>query len=219
LAPPLFVGLAFVIPPACRWFGANVRAECDALTARLALWRGKDLTQSEKRTIGRAGRALGWIVAGAALLAFALPTYAGVRVTFLENYQNACIFSIEDAEAAAEWANARLREDDLVMTTHVGWMLRARTTTPMLVELAEGGPGSPAYFSELRERFVYPTALSDVRWFITHEAVASLAAIYKFEPMVQRIAETWPMIHAEGSFRFYANPAFLELERPDVETE
>ncbi len=145
----------------------------------------------------------------AALLAGLLfvPSIDGISGNFRYNYNEACIFSIDDADKLAAWLNARVKPDDLVISTHINWMLNCQTTSPMIVDLVKYGQQSPIYFDGLRHRTLRELSLDKARYAVIHEAIPGMMKHYHFNKTYQEITGSWRMIHIEGLFRVFENPA------------
>jgi hypothetical protein len=125
-----------------------------------------------------------------------------------KHYHLTTVLHPEAAERAVQWLQPQLKPDDLVVTTHLEWMLKCRTVSPMLVQLAEGGKGSTVYFEGLKKRFLFPCQLKDARFAILHEASARVASVYGVTPILQRIETEWKLVHQDETIRIYANPAW-----------
>jgi 4-amino-4-deoxy-L-arabinose transferase-like glycosyltransferase len=211
LTPPLFVGLGCLLDAVWARIGLIVRGEARAVEAWMARRMGRGVPDERRRTVSLAGDILKWFALALIAALAAWSTYLGVverRFPLQRHFSQASLAEIADAEATAEWLNQRLEPDDLVITTHMEWMLDCRTASPMLAHLAEGAEGTGVYFPELRERFVCPSRFADARYVIFHKPFGKVAGLYGVAPRLQALAATWPKVHAEGSVHVYANPAF-----------
>jgi len=197
LAPALCVGMAFALVAGLR----NVEA----------ILLGVLQNEGVRRGLLAGGRAA--VATGIALLLI-LPSIRGVQGNFRYNYNEACIFSISEADAVTRWANARLQPDDLVISTHINWMLNAQTTSPMIVDLIRNGQQSAIYFDQLRHRTLRDLSLEGARYAIVHEAFPGMNKHYHFDQTYQEIIQSWKPVHMEGLFRVFENPT--PPHRPQV---
>ncbi len=200
IAPAICIGLAYAIAAAGQRFelliGEHRRRLMQFLRLPLA---------------GRMSESLVWglrLSLGAGLIWLMMqPSLSGIFGQFPDNYNQACLFSIEDADKTAQWANARLRPDDLVITSHVEWMFNCKTTSPMLADLLSFGQRSPIYYDALKQRLHYSCRLEDARWVILNDATAGLNKHYHFDNTLREICSTWKLIKQQGPFQIYENPA------------
>lgn len=193
LAPALSIGIAAALAGTCRKIAelASAKDPKNAPLARLRLIFAR----------------MAPMVAGAAaVLCLAWPSVAGVNGQFRYNYNEACIFDIADADATARWMNARLKPDDVVISTHVNWMLNAQVTSPMIVDLLYSGQRSPIYFSGLAGRTLRDISLERARFAIVHEATPGMLKHYHFDRTQREIVDRWKIANQQGLFTVYENP-------------
>ncbi|MCX7014924.1 MAG: glycosyltransferase family 39 protein [Candidatus Sumerlaeota bacterium] len=209
LTPILFVGAGFVLGEAWRRLGGEARRAGQAALAWLEALRGGAFLPSEMRLF-RFLFGLGkYCLLAALMVILGAKTLKGVTGTFPnlpEKYERASLKSIPEADAAAAWLNRLVQPDDLVIVTHMEWMLNCRVASPMLVQLADGGKGSPIYPETLRERFRYPCRLADARFAVIHDATPELERVYGLAPTLRPILDGWTKVFADGFMRIYANP-------------
>jgi len=196
VAPPLFVACGALLGET--W--VRLKEIVDAEVAGLSSQRLRNVAP----TVSRFARGL-LAACIAAYLVSHLVRQASLQFPSMpRHYRQTVVGNIESVDRVAEWLNARLSPEDLLITTHIEWLFDSRTASPMLVDLAEGSEGSDVYFEGLRRRFVHPTALADADYFVMHEAMPRIAAIYKVEPLIRRIQDEWEVVYRDELIRVYA---------------
>ncbi|MFH0963552.1 MAG: glycosyltransferase family 39 protein [Planctomycetota bacterium] len=117
--------------------------------------------------------------------------------------------STEDLAAVADFVNARVGPDDLVVTTPlVGWRLRCRVAEAQQV-VAYAGKRSDQYPHDIpHDRFVTALDLSNVTYLVAdyYFRLHTMTLLNVF-PLVLEIEESrWGLVYAKGGYWVYAGP-------------
>ncbi len=210
LAAPIFVGLGAM--SAEIW--SNLRVLVDGEIAHAIGWfeRRFNRTVSSRNAFLFGGRLVTAFGAICLFVFLSVQLIRNVRMKFPEmqrHYQLTSIYHTDVAERAAEWLNERLSPNDLVITTHMEWMMNSRVASPMLVNVAEGELSRGVYSDDLSTRFVYPTMLSDARYFVLNEALPRIVSVYGVKPLIDKIQRNWKIVYRDDLMRIYENPDYV----------
>jgi hypothetical protein len=117
--------------------------------------------------------------------------------------------STVDAQAMANWLNARLHPDDVVLAMpQVSWLFHARTAE-LLQAVAITGRASAFYPAGIpRRRWVYDVHLAAARYLVVDTFTRIWISQNSAERALARRAEhTWRLVYAHGEYQVYENPA------------
>lgn len=113
-----------------------------------------------------------------------------------------------DAVAMADVLNERARRDDLVLaSSNVSWLLRARTADLLQAVAAEGG-GTAFYPANLpRHRFVYDAKAQSAR-FVVVDDFSRLWSSYMPQErgILDQVTGSWKKVYQVGEYQVFENP-------------
>jgi hypothetical protein len=117
--------------------------------------------------------------------------------------------STADAQSMANWLNARLHPDDVVLAMpQVSWLFHARTAE-LLQAVAITGRASAFYPAGIpRRRWVYDVHLAAARYLVVDTFTRIWISQNSAErALVRRAEHTWRLVYAYGEYQVYENPA------------
>ena len=187
-----------LMPLACVGLAA-LAVRYEALWASLA---------RERADGGRSGKGPGRWALGLAVGLLTANAAAALWRGLPNDLDHLCIRDREGARAAADYVARRVGPRDLVLTTHIGWMMPCRTASLMQMSLLEGGRGYSIFpTQDFRGRFVMDASLKAARFVVTDEATRGMAADVRDLPeIMERVYAQWRPIFRAGRFTVWRNP-------------